>query len=227
MGHSGTLENTNVSTTADPLAAVRSPTCSKHTVGTYHVSCAVSHHHCTELALRDECHLSYCNNEVTGSKNRVQASKKEKGLEEKCQLSPGVHVDICAHALTLVLQSISPSVLCYYLAGAVWWTKNSSMTFSLFTVGRQKFIDWYWYFHSAKSHSFSLQFSRSKEMWDKGYEQWNAMRKTAGPRGKGTRGRVCLLHVSRERTKKREETETMGKFLLTSAEISWTIWQTK
>ena len=54
MGQSGTLETTNPLITADPIAVV----CTKHNAGMYYISWAVSHHHCTQLAQREECHFS-------------------------------------------------------------------------------------------------------------------------------------------------------------------------
>lgn len=110
MGHSGTLENTNALTTADPRRLVCGPGPAE-SAGRERVAPAraVSHHHCAQLAQRGECHLSRGWSDKDWEERR---SKREQGLSRKCVCAGQLHrrwvfcmrTGLCTHAVTLVFR---------------------------------------------------------------------------------------------------------------------------
>lgn len=169
MSHSGTLEKTNALATADPLAAVWSPSSRKHKAETYHLTgqlVIIIALHC-----RREASATSANNEVT------KTAKNDKGIESKgCRGRDLVSVlgaytkYECLPAYRSLDTCSDLGLLVNFALDRMWlsaWTENSSMTFSCFAVGRQDCIDRYWYLLSTWFHSISLQFS-STAMWEKG-----------------------------------------------------------
>lgn len=174
MGHSGTLEKTNALATADPLAAVWSPSSRKHKAETYRLTgqlVIIIALHC-----RRDASATSANNEVT------KTAKNDKGIESKGCRGRGLVSVLGAYTEYECLPAYGSldtcsdlSLLVNFALDRMWlsaWDsaglkQGSSVTFSCFAVGRQDCIDRYWYLLSTWFHSISLQFS-STAMWEKG-----------------------------------------------------------